>query len=237
MKRFYVVSAVVLMVLGCQSPKRVIMPLPPPATPTRPITPTRVTPRPTPPAPPKRTVTDATIVIDPGHGGKDPGTTPKLSPLPEKTIVLDIANKVSQRLRERGVKVHQTRTSDRFIELEDRAAMAERIHADLFVSIHANYSKRRSVSGATIHIYENASIQSRKAALRMVTAFNQADIECGGILRNNFHVLREHSRPALLIECGFLSNPGDAHKLNRTAYRSQIAAVIADGIIAYCRRR
>lgn len=236
MKRFYFTSLVAIMLFGCEGPKQVLTILPPPVTPRRPIAPTYVKPTPTPPTTPSRSVAGSVIVIDPGHGGKDPGTTPRTSPLPEKTIVLDIANKVSRLLRERGAKVHQTRTSDRFVQLENRAAMAERTRADLFVSIHANYSPRSSVAGATIHIYDNASIQSRRAGLRMVATFNQAGIECGGIIPSNFHVLREHSRPAMLIECGFLSNRGDARLLNTASYRARIAAVIADGIAAYCSR-
>ena len=219
--------------VGCEAPGKVISPLPPPIvhTPPPPVAP----PPPPPPTPwtgPK--IRGAVIVIDPGHGGKDPGALPKYrGQMAEEAIVLDISNRVGRLLGERGARVIMTRTSDRFLELQDRADIAERNRADLFVSIHADSAERKSASGAGVHIYTQASSQSQKAALRMVSAFNRAGIECRGVFRNNYHVLREHSRPAMLIECGFLTNPGDARNLNSAGYRAKIADAIADGIASY----
>ena len=238
MRQRYAVLFMVLALVGCQAPGPVIQQLPPPAAPqlptirphdmtlTEPVAPARQ---------PVASISGATVIIDPGHGGKDPGTHPPQSRLPEKAIILDIANQVSQLLRERGAKVLQTRTTDTYIENENRAALAERAHAGLFVSIHANSAPRSSVSGATVHIFEGASVQSQsqKAAQCMVAALNRAGIECLGIRPNNFLVLREHSRPAMLIECGFLSNPGEAAQLNSPGHRALLAAAIADGISAY----
>jgi len=224
-----------VLLAGCQNPERirVIEPLPPPII---------YAPTPTPiPAPPpplpivgQPQIRGAVIVIDPGHGGKDPGALPKYSgQISEKTIVLDIANRVARILSERGARVIMTRTGDTYPERQERADMAEHYRADLFVSIHANSAERRSASGAIVFIYDQASAQSQKAGMRMAAAFTRAGIECQGVLRDNFHVLREHSRPAMLIECGYMSNYGDAQKLNSAAYRARLAAVIADGAVSY----
>jgi len=90
------------------------------------------------------------IVIDAGHGGKDPGATSSLG-FYEKTVNLAVARRVAYLLRQRGVRVEMTRTGDYFIELEDRAAIANRLNADLFVSIHADSSPKSSRRGFTLY--------------------------------------------------------------------------------------
>lgn len=177
------------------------------------------------------------MVIDPGHGGKDPGAWPRnLSSLPEKTIVLDVSSKLARMLSDRGGRTISTRTTDVFIELGARAAAADRHRADLFVSVHADSAPRASASGAGVHIYTQASLESQRAAQAIVAAFRRAGIETRGIYRNNFSVLREHSRPAVLIECGFLTNRGDAQALNDANYRTRLASAIAEGITDYFAR-
>lgn len=231
-----VVLSALTLLAGCQQPQRVLDPLPSPAVTTPYIAQGSPLPPPAPPPPPQ-TIAGKRVVIDPGHGGKDPGAWKGTrSKLPEKTIVLDIGNRVATTLRQRGAQVTITRSSDRFIELEDRASIAERARADLFVSIHADSARNRAASGTEIHIYEKASSQSRQAALAMVAALKRAGIECRGIQRSNFHVLREHSRPAMLVESGFLTNVGDAQRLNSASYRARLAEAITDGIADYlCR--
>jgi len=217
---------------GCEQPARVIEPLPPPIV---------HAPRPAPIVPPPapipwtgQQIRGSVVVIDPGHGGRDPGALPKYAgQRTEKSIVLDIGNRVGRLLNERGARVIMTRGNDVYLELQDRADIAERNHADLFVSIHADSAERTSASGAGIHIHTQASAKSQKAALRMVASFKQHGIDCRGVFRNNFHVLRKHTRPAMLIECGFLTNPSDAQKLNSAGYRAQIAEAIADGVASY----
>lgn len=219
---------------GCQSMGGVLKPLPAPYHPGRPqqeVASRQPSAPPAAPTPSGRSIRNAVIVIDPGHGGKDPGGWPKAtSPMAEKAIVLDISNQVARMLRERGARVVQTRTRDVFISLDERAAIAERNRADLFVSIHADVAANKDAYGAGVHIYNQASVQSVKAARAMVKAFESAGIHCRGIFRNNFHVLREHSRPAMLVECGFMSNAGDARKLNTSSHRTKVAEAIVAGI-------
>jgi N-acetylmuramoyl-L-alanine amidase len=181
---------------------------------------------------PVRPIGPVTIVIDPGHGGKDPGAR-GMSRVPEKEIVLAVGNDVARLLSACGARVISTRTDDRFIELDTRAAIAQRSRADLFVSIHADAASRKSATGATIYIARSASRQSRQAARCIADAFARAGIQCRGIRRAGFRVLVGHSRPAVLIECGYLTNRVEARRLNSPAYLSQLASVITDGIATF----
>lgn len=173
-----------------------------------------------------------TVVVDAGHGGKDPG---KVGPrgLPEKTIALDIAMKVAERLEKEGVKVVRTRRSDSFVGLDERAATANRTKADLLISIHADAAEIESASGMTLFIARNALDQSKTLARSVETAITSAGFACRGIRQNDFRVLANHSRPALLVETGFLTNKTEARKLNDPAYRARIADAIAEGVISY----
>ena len=235
--RVFTTLAAIMVLAGCKAPGGVLKTLPPPLVHTPRITPPRpLSPKAKPAAPTGVSLRGATIVIDAGHGGRDPGAWKGkgvVSRLPEKTIVLDIAKKLRRLLTERGANVVMTRTTDVFLELQDRAAIAERSRADLFVSIHADSAPRTGASGAEVYMYTQASPASQKAAHRMIAAFKRAGIHYRGIHRRNFHVLREHSRPAILVECGFLTNRSDARKLNTESYRTRIAGVIADGIADY----
>jgi len=173
-----------------------------------------------------------TIVIDPGHGGKDPGTQ-DTSRVPEKHIVLAIALELAQLLTDRGANVVMTRSTDRFIELADRAAIAERRKADLFVSIHADFSRNPAASGATVLTGRTASEQSKRAAWKIKTSLQRAGIACRKTRPQRLAVLEDHSRPAVLVECGFLSHRTEAANLNASWYQSKIAQAIAEGISDY----
>lgn len=241
-------AAGVLLVLGgCAAPQRRTAP-PPPITQThshrpRPIP--RYVPRPTPPRPaprpevqrtpvpqpPKRPI-DATIVVDAGHGGKDPGAR-GLSARPEKSITLEIATKLASALRQRGARVILTRAGDRFISLDGRAAMADRYRADLFVSIHADSARRASAAGTTVYVARGSLPQSRHAARLIDAALREAGLTTRGVDKAGYRVLVGHSRPAVLIECGFLTNRAEAQRLNDSAYQSRLVAAIVEGLADY----
>ena len=173
-----------------------------------------------------------TIVVDAGHGGKDPGAGEVgYSPVSEKHIVLDISLKLAEKLRSKGARVIMTRKNDTFVELGMRAEIAQRNNTDLMVSIHADSFPKSSRQGTTLYIAPNASYKSSKAARSIVNSFNKAGIKSLGIkTHRNLHVLVKHSRPAVLVECGYLTNRGDAKNLNSPWYRAKIADVIASGI-------
>lgn len=111
------------------------------------------------------------IILDPGHGGKDPGTTGRTG-LKEKNVVLDIAKRLKKRLEEQGIDITMTRASDVFISLEDRARMANRSKADLFVSIHANYSRTRGVHGLEVYYLRHLD-EATKREIRKTMNFNE----------------------------------------------------------------
>ena len=135
-------------------PPRLLLPSPPPEE-REPLAP---------PAAAAQTLHGATIVVDAGHGGQDPGARGR-SAMPEKAINLDIGTALARDLRERGANVLMTRSSDRFISLDGRAAYADRTRADLFVSIHADSAKRASAQGMTVYVGRGASASSRSAVI------------------------------------------------------------------------
>ncbi len=232
-RRLFTVILLPFMV-SCEHSARVVDPLPPPIVYAEPSAPAPYRPTPTPTVPRSvRPIRGATIVVDPGHGGRDTGALGR-GGMNEKDLVLSISREVIRQLEARGATVIATRSSDRFIELEDRAKLADRSKADLFVSIHADSApSNKDASGFAVFIYNQASLQSMKAANAILGAVKRAGLDTRGIYRGNLKVLREHSRPAVLIECGFLTNTNDRRQLNDAAYRQRLASLIVDGIADY----
>jgi len=172
-----------------------------------------------------------TVVIDPGHGGKDPGAT-SYHGYYEKTVNLSIARKVASHLENRGVRVIMTRNSDIFIELNERADIANRAGADLFVSIHADAHQSSSQNGYTIYVARSASWTSKKVGIAVEQAMGQTGLASKGIRNSDFRVLVRTACPAVLVECGYLTNPSEASLLDDSQFQDRIARSIADGIIA-----
>lgn len=174
------------------------------------------------------------VVIDPGHGGHDPGAI-AVNGLHEKDVVLDVSLRAAQQLRAAGATVKMTRTTDRFVELEQRAAIANRFGADLFVSVHADSAKRRSARGYSTYVARSASTAARAAADALGERMAAARVPAHGTGRHeaDYRVLVHTRCPAVLVELGFLSNYADAAQLATPAYRAKLADVLADGIVAY----
>ncbi len=189
-----------------------------------------------PPQPVEQTKLRATVVIDAGHGGEDPGAI-GVGPIPEKEVNLRVATKLARRLSERGITVVHSRDGDYFIELDARAALADRTRADLFVSIHADAAQRLSASGSSIYIARGRPKQSDRAARCIFDALQRANIECLGVREAGFRVLVGHSRPAVLVECGYLTNTRDARRLSSATYQETLATAIAEGIFAFLTQR
>lgn len=207
-----------------------------------------------------RKAESALVVLDPGHGGADPGAG--LGSLQEKGLTLDIAKRVRARLRENQVNVMLTRDRDATMSLEERCWRADRYGADVFVSIHLNASRNQAISGLETYIvpasgypttveleqtvlslqrkdcsgnrYDGANMvlaqYLQKGLLAHTGAFDR------GIRRARFYVIRNASSPAALVECGFLSNRGEAKKILDDDYRDKIAEGVARGILTYLSR-
>lgn len=190
------------------------------------------TPQYTPPtqSAPKLGLKGAKIVVDAGHGGKDPGTRSAGGTF-EKNVVLPLAMALGKELSARGATVVYTRKTDVFLELDQRSAIAEKNRADLFVSVHADaHPTSKSISGATIYMAPNASSVSRGVALGIERALESSGISVRGVRTAKFRVLVGHSRPAVLVESGYLTNATDARNLSNAEYRQRLAESIADGI-------
>lgn len=169
------------------------------------------------------------VVIDAGHGGRDPGATSCLG-FYEKTVNLQVARKVASLLRQKGLKVVMTRDNDTFIELEERAAIANRHSADLFVSIHADSFASSSRRGFTLYVARSASWSSRRAANAIAQSMAKTGLNSWGTQKADFRVLVHTRGPAFLIELGYLSNYTEARLLRDSSFQNRLAQAIANGI-------
>ena len=184
------------------------------------------------PYPAPRKYGSGTVVIDPGHGGSQRGTQSVLGHK-EKDVNLKIAHKVASFLRQAGVDVVMTRESDVTVSLEARAALANRVNADLFVSIHCDWISNSMHKGFTIYRARSASWGSKKAARLQENHLSNAGIPSKGIRSEDFRVLVQTKGPAVLVECGYMSNYDEAALLVDPWYQNKIARAIADGILEY----
>lgn len=190
--------------------------------------------RPATPAPAPAKVVTAPIIIDPGHGGKDPGTI-SASGIQEKAVVLDAALSTAEMLAGQNVPVVMTRRGDKFIELNDRAEVANRSRAKMFVSIHADSCPKPSLRGFTVYVAKSASKASMALARSIHRRMAAAGATSRGIRKANFRVLVRTTCPAVLVELGYLSNASEATKLASRKYRRRLAAAIAEGVLDHLR--
>lgn len=201
-----------------------------------------------------------TIALDSGHGGKDPGNEAQEGKFQEKKFTLLLAGDVGKQLEEAGFKVVLTRPTDAFVELPDRPKLAERAHADLFISLHFNSAPpiRSPVSGVEIYCLTppgalstnlkgdtpNSTVfpGNRANAQNVLLAYeiqkaivHRLPVEDRGVRRARLAVLRTAEMPAVLIEAGFMSAPSELKKIADPTYRHRMAAAIAEGIQGYVR--
>ncbi|GGH87290.1 N-acetylmuramoyl-L-alanine amidase [Pullulanibacillus pueri] len=180
------------------------------------------------------TLSGKTIVLDPGHGGKDNGTT-SINGVHEKQLTLETANKVAAKLKAAGAHVILTRTNDTYIPLQKRTEISHEDHADAFISLHYNYSQYPYVKGLQNFYYN----QSRDGAL--ASALHDALIKETGLSDrgdgyNNLYVLRNNSQPSTLIELGFLSNKTEETVVENDTFREKVAQGIYQGLLNYFSR-
>ncbi len=196
------------------------------------------------------------IVIDPGHGGANVGTHSILDGRFEKEFTLDLAERLAPLLAKDGWQVFLTRTGDEYVTNTERVVITEAHHADLFISLHFNsLAPDRKPEGIETYCvtptgmpstltrgyndpwsasYPNNAfdVQNLQLAVRLQSALLHATgMEDRGVCRERFmEVLRGQHRPAVLIEAGFLSNPGDARQIETAAFRQKLAQAIADAL-------
>lgn len=197
------------------------------------------------------------IVVDAGHGGTDPGAGNTELKLTEKALTLDLARRLKVHLEQAGYTVSLTRSQDTFIPLEERAQIANRLKADLFLSLHFNASSDARVSGVETYAFTPA-FQPSSARVKLHASDQQsyAGNAAGpwstllgfyvqrslretlattdrGLKRARFTVLRDLEMPGLLIEGGFVSNTHEGRNIGSSLYRERIAIAIVEGLAVY----
>jgi N-acetylmuramoyl-L-alanine amidase len=202
---------------------------PPPNTNIPVPPPVRTTPTPPTPTLPTVPAGRVLVVIDPGHGGRDPGAV-GIGGLREKDVILPISLEVARLLEQQGVSVLLTRSTDYFVSLEERAQMANRARGTLFVSIHANAAGRAGANGVETFYFSSGRGLAEAIQNSIIQTF---DVRNRGVKQARFYVLRNTSMPSALVEVGFVTGTEDAPRLREPNYRSQMAAAIAQGILAY----
>jgi N-acetylmuramoyl-L-alanine amidase len=169
-----------------------------------------------------------TVVVDAGHGGKDNGAYRQFGGA-EKTATLDVAKRLSRKLRESDLKTVMTRSTDVFIPLEQRVAIENAQNNSIFISIHFNDSRRRGIHGFETYYHSaNSSDLAQRIQSKLLTISHSAN---RGVHTANFRVLRLARYPAVLVECGFLSNRLEGGEARDSEYREALADRIAEAIV------
>jgi N-acetylmuramoyl-L-alanine amidase len=197
-----------------------------------------------------------TVVIDPGHGGRDEGA--RGNGLIEKTLTLDLAERVNKGLQTFGFHTVMTRTDDTYVGLPERAAIGNRCDDALFVSLHFNQNSSTAASGIET-FYESQKIPP-ETAWAWIGFFNKPDTsqcESGetlagyvqtslalrteavnrGIKARDLYVVRHVRGPSVLVEAGFLSNPVESRLLSNFGYRDRLATAVVEGVMSYVKAR
>jgi len=172
-----------------------------------------------------------TVVIDPGHGGRDPGAV-GIGGLREKDINTTVSRRIQRSLQDRGINALLTRSDDREIDLDPRVDFAERANADVFVSIHSNAISlsRPDVNGLETYYYSSGF---RLAQTIHNSVLQRTDLRDRGVRRARFYVLVNTSMPAVLVETGFVTGREDAARFRNPAEVNKIADGITAGILQY----
>ncbi len=172
--------------------------------------------------------TFTTVVVDAGHGGKDSGAVRRYGP-PEKVVTLDVARRLNRKLRESQFRTVMTRDSDVFVPLDQRVAIGNRASNSVFVSIHFNDARRRGIRGIETYYnspYARSLAERVQRKLRTISGTSNR-----GVRTANFRVVRNATFPSVLVECGFLSNRGEANKAAMASYRELLADKISEAIV------
>ncbi len=191
----------------------------------------------------KHPASGKTVILDPGHGGSDPGAGAIYEGIYESPITLSLATKVAAILQSQGIRVIMTRTSESDVTLNDRMLMARQYMPDAFVSIHCDSSTSASSSGTHTFYYESFSMPlAASIHNQMVGAYQNSLYPIGsteyssadkGIKFYPFQVTRVEECPSVLVECGYLSNATDCSILLTDECQNILATAIANGIIVY----
>ncbi len=179
---------------------------------------------------------DKIIVLDAGHGGIDPGTL--RGSVYEKTVNFNVTNVYAKEyFKDSDIKVYYTRTTDTKIALQTRADFAATVEADLFISFHVNAHSNSAVNGTSVYYSTSnnkpsaSGLKSSVLANSIVTHLSKEwGTKNNGILSDKFVVIHKNSVPAVLVECGFITNNNDFQKIKDTSYQKKAAKALFDAV-------
>lgn len=175
----------------------------------------------------------ATIMLDPGHGGVDTGALSWDSMAEEKVATLELALEIKKQLEAKGATVLMTRDEDHYVELIERTEASNVNEVDLFISLHIDGSEDSYWSGTSTYYYH----QTDKTLAEAVNQeLDNQELENLGIMFGNYHVLRENTRPSILLELGYISNYYDVEVIFSHEYQKSIAKSITKGLENYFTR-
>lgn len=190
------------------------------------------------------------VIVDAGHGGHDGGAV--ANDIIEKNLALDLARRLKRQLEAAGLRVHMTRDKDTFLTLEERALLADSLHAAAFVSVHLNTEgEGKEAEGIETYFAESKPLSARQfmsegpgsdsnaggssdfaaSVQRTVCAATKAQNR--GTKARNYAVVSQSACPAVLVECGFITSAVESVRLKRESYRDQVAAGIAQGVTLF----
>lgn len=172
-----------------------------------------------------------TIVIDPGHGGRDSGAIGTRGTL-EKNLTLSTAKLVYDKLKASGANVHLTRSTDSYISLSSRVSTAHYRNADAFISLHFDSIANKTVNGMTSYYFSGSKDKPLASPLHS-ELMKQTKLRDRGNKVGNYHVLRENKQPSVLLELGYVSNSTEELTVGSNAFQDRVAQGLYYGLAQY----
>lgn len=173
------------------------------------------------------------VYIDPGHGGSDPGASGVKSK--EKDLVLQMGLQLRTKLESKGIIVEMSRDTDKYVSLQDRSSGANALNPDVFISIHAN-AYNKNIRGMETFYYKGIDKPFADIVHRDMIGYTGISNESTlnrKVKKENFHVTRETSMPATLVETGFIDNVQDEQLLMNPSYQDKITNGLTNAINEY----
>ena len=179
---------------------------------------------------PANELAQTTIMLDPGHGGVDTGALSWDGSREEKVATFDLVVEIKKQLEAKGATVLMTRSGDDYFELVDRTKASNINEVDLFVSLHFDDSENADWSGTNTYYYHETD---KPLAQAVNQELDSLELENFGMMCGNYHVLRENTRPSILLELGYMSNYYDVETIFDRGYQKDVASSITRGLENY----
>ena len=177
-------------------------------------------------------ISEATIVIDAGHGGRDSGAVSADNSVFEKDITLSTAILLRNRLQDAGANVILSRSSDEFLSLDDRVITGHNYQADLFISLHYDAIEvANSMSGTTTYYYSESNLELANTVNRYLAQLGP--LNNNGVRHGNYYVLRANNQPSILLELGYMNSDIDIQHIDTIAYQSTIVEAVYQALREY----